>query len=112
MQMEESMQHLTDSSDITWDFWDGIFRLMRKVGIEYSRDNRFLILGLVGENKITCKEGLAILALAWRCLYAEITRSRAEDNEALLHKALARTVALLISRIKAYGEKWRKLVTE
>ena len=40
-------------------------------------------------------------------IYAEITRARIEDTALDLNKALRRTFALLISRVKAYGEKWK-----
>ena len=41
-------------------------------------------------------------------LYAEITRARVEDTALDLNKALRRTFALLISRVKAYGgKKWK-----
>ena len=51
--------------------------------------------------KIVCKEGAAILAIGWRCLYAEITRARIGGTEIKLNQALRRTFAMLISRVKA-----------
>ena len=67
----------------------------------------FLLLGITEDNKIVCKEGAAIIAIGWRCLYAEITRARIEGTEIKINQALRRTFAMLISRVKAYGEKWK-----
>ena len=78
---------------------------MRILKIKHSSTPIFIILGITETNGIVCKEGAAILAIAWRCLYAEITRARVEDTALDLNKALRRTRALLISRVKAYGEK-------
>ena len=47
------------------------------------------------------------LFLAWRCLYAEIQAERLDDRPASLDRALARFAALLISRLKAYGLRWK-----
>ena len=106
--VEESMMHLAACRDINDEFWDGVFRLMAKVNIDYNRDEKFLILGLLDEDKITCREGLGILALSWRCLYAEITKAGIEDTEVQLHRPLKRMVAMLIGRVTAYGERWRR----
>jgi len=107
-QPEESMLHLTQCVEIVDTFWDGIFRLLRILDIKYKRDERFLVTGLIGENLITCKEGLAVLSLAWRCLYAAITKARMEEIEVDLNGAIIKTVAMLIGRVRAYGEKWRR----
>ena len=92
---------------IRFEFWWDIINLMRILKIKYSNTPIFIILGITETNQIVCKEGAAILAIAWRCLYAEITRARVEDTNLDLSKALRRTFALIISRVKAYGEKWK-----
>ena len=52
----------------------------------------------------------AILALGWRCLYAEIIRCRVDQrwDDLDLRAALKRTISMLISRTTAYGEKWKR----
>ena len=97
----------TAANVIRFEFWWDIINMMRILKIEYSNTPIFIILGITEMNGIACKEGAAILAIAWRCLYAEITRARIEDTTLDLNKALRRTFALLISRVKAYGEKWK-----
>ena len=104
---EESIKHLAECSEIRSEFWWDILNLMRLLKLNYSRTPVFLLLGLTEDNKIVCKEGAAILAIGWRCLYAEITRARIEGTEIKLNQALRRTFAILISRVKAYGEKWK-----
>ena len=104
---DESIKHLAECSEIRFVFWWDILNLMRLLKLNYSRTPVFLLLGLTEDNKIVCKEGAAILAIGWRCLYAEITRARIEGTEIKLNQALRRTFAIIISRVKAYGEKWK-----
>ena len=94
-------------SEICDSFWSEILSLMNATDIKYIKTDIFIILGVIGHNKVVCNEGAAILALAWRCLYAELVQSRIDDRRPNLEKALKRTVAMLIGRITAYGEKWR-----
>ena len=81
---------------------------MKEANINYIKTDAFLILGVMGPKIVIDKEGAAILALAWRCLYAETVGARAEDREPDLETALKRMVAMLIGRVTAYGEKWRR----
>ena len=78
------------------------------MGIKFERTSIFRVLGIMSEEKIVDKEGAGLLALAWRCLYAEIVSARIESTEPDLEKALRRTVSMLVGRVKAYGEKWRR----
>ena len=50
------------------------------VGSNMTRGSS-LIWGVMGPKIVIDKEGAAILALAWRCLYAETVGARAEDIE-------------------------------
>ena len=51
-----------------------------------------------------------ILAISWRCLYAEITNSRIHNSRIDLKRALTRVFQLTITRLKAHGLKWRRWV--
>ena len=75
-----------------------------------------LILGLLPDTskgpmecKICSRETAGIIALGWRCLYAEIIRCRKDKlwEDLNLKKALSRTISMLVSRITAYGRKWK-----
>ena len=46
--------------------------------------------------------------LAWRCLYAEVVKSRIEDKRLSLDEAYKRMVAMTINRLKAQGVKWHR----
>ena len=46
--------------------------------------------------------------LAWRCLYAAIVAARVEESEVDLAGAVKRTMAMLLGRVTAHGEKWRR----
>ena len=54
------------------------------------------------------REAAALIALGWRCLYAEITHARVDNVQIDLKRALKRTIAMSIARIKAYGERWHR----
>ena len=75
------MLHLATCPDIRDEFWNEILSIMRRTGIKYQDTNKFKVLGLLNEPKTACAEGLAILSLAWRCLYAEITKAKIEQTE-------------------------------
>ena len=47
-------------------------------------------------------EGAGILFLAWRCLYAETVRARANNESLKLKHAYARVVLMSISRLKTH----------
>ena len=101
------MHHLATCSEIIDSFWSEIERIMHKTDIEYAKTDVFKIWGLIDEENTTCPEGACILAIAWRCLYAAITEARIDETPINLTKALIRTIALIHSRVTAYGEKWK-----
>ena len=49
--------------------------------------------------------------IAWRCIYAEIQRSRSENSPMRMDLALARTIDMTVSRLNAYGHKWERWVS-
>ena len=50
--------------------------------------------------------------LGHRCMYAEIQRSREEDEPLDCERALKRAVAMLIGRLRAYGSRWEGWVAD
>ncbi len=104
----ESMHHLATCSEICDAFWWEIHRLMDKLKIRNIKTDMFRILGVTGKTQTTCNEGAAILAIAWRCLYAETVGSRIDGRPPNWEKTLKRAVAMIIARVTAYGEKWRE----
>ena len=76
------------------------------LGIEYPATDISKILGVLGPNRIVSREGADILALSWRCLYAELTKASIESTAPNLEEARGRVLFMLHSRINAYGLKW------
>ena len=46
--------------------------------------------------------------MAWRILYAETVTARINGRHLNLPRAYAKLVQLIVSRVKAYGAKWRR----
>ena len=75
----------------------------------------FLLLGVYKkDNKIRVvrPEQSGMLFIAWRCLYAAVVRSRVEDKPLNLEYAYYRTLQMTITRVTAYGEKWKLWCTK
>ena len=73
----------------------------------------YLILGCIlkeGQWAVVGPATAGILAVSWRCLYAEITNTRIHHSQVNLKRALARVFQLTITRLKAHGLKWRRWV--
>ena len=105
----ESMGHLSTCIVIRRDFWDKIISLIENLGLDVPGDREaYILLGRQNDQKTMNREAAALIALGWRCLYAEITRARINNEQINLKRALKRTFAMIISRTRAYGEKWLK----
>ena len=109
----EGMLHLVECEKIREDYWFHIISLMSDLGLnppsEQDELELFLLFGMKGEDKVYDRETAGMIALAWRCLYAEIVKSRIEDKELELTKhALTRFAKMLKSRVTAYGVRWRR----
>ena len=100
------MAHLAECNFINAGFWRRVKSLMHALGMRVGRGTEWQILGKVERGKYVDKEEAGVLFVAWRCLYAECVRARIEGKELNLKRAYARTVRLLLSRTKAYGQKW------
>ena len=68
----------------------------------------YWILGRISDNKVVDNEAAGIIALAWRCLYAEITKKRIEGGHLNLQSTYARLVGMILSRLKANGYRWKR----
>ena len=61
-------------------------------------------------NKVVSPNYAIYWDLGGWCLYAAIVKSRIEQQTLNLEKALARTIAMIISRLRAYGGRWHEWV--
>jgi hypothetical protein len=63
--------------------------------------------GLVNE-KAAGQDQAGMLMIAWRCLYAEVVKARLEGGHLNFDNAYRRVIEMTISRLQAYGTKWRR----
>ena len=68
----------------------------------------FLALGIVSTHEVMSGEKSGIVDIAWRAIYADIQRVRQEGGLLNLARARQRVWSMVDSRLKAYGEKWKK----
>ena len=71
----------------------------------------FVLLGVYQETgkdpTVVRPEQSGLMFIAWRCLYAEVVRSRIDERPIDLAAAYKRTIQVTITRLKAYEEKWK-----
>ena len=80
-----------------------------------SEVHAFLVLGVYkkdNETRVVRPEQSGLLFIAWRCLYAAVVGSRVEDKPLNLEYAYYRTLQMTITRVTAYGEKWKLWCTK
>ena len=108
---KENMYHLTKCRDIHRRFWKHVLKLMDKMELDKPEHiPSFLAVGRMNTDEAANEAQTGILFLAWRCVYAEIIRARDENNAVKLEAAYKRFIGMLISRLIAYGAKWKKMV--
>ena len=105
--------HLATCSVMVEEFWKPLIKMMEEMGFETPSPEarrEFLCLGVLweaGEQKVVKPEQSGLMFIAWRCLYAAVVGSRVDDVPIDLQRAYKRTLQLTISRLRAYGEKWK-----
>ena len=103
---EESMSHLATCSKIRQGFWSKMETLVHKLGMKGGTTPRFWLFGARDDDTYVDDEEAGVIQLAWRCLYAETVHARKEKKILRMDAAYARTVLMIISRLKAQGQKW------
>ena len=110
---KETILHLVTCPVIQHEFWEPLLKLMDEMGFptpDPSEVHAFLVLGVYtadGENRVVKPEHSGMLFIAWRCLYAAVVGSRVDDKPLDLEYAYYRTLQMTITRVTAYGEKWK-----
>ena len=110
----ENQLHLGTCDIICEEFWTPLLTLMDDLGfptpVETERAS-FVLLGVYQEAgkdpTVVGPEQSGLMFIAWRCLYAEVVRSRVDERPLDLTAAYKRTMQVTITRLKAYGEKWK-----
>ena len=100
--------HLGRCPVIRRDFWTYFVDLIGEMGLEKPQDlDKFLMTGAMDEERVACEEVIGIFTIAWRCLYAEIAKGRLESVRVVLDCARRRAMAMIHSRLTAYGRSTR-----
>ena len=93
---------------------DAILGRMRwkKIGQDVSlpmtlTEIKLMILIGKTDNKVMHQETASFLAIAWRCLYREISICRIYNKEMIICKPLFEALKCLIERVRAFGKRWR-----
>ena len=106
---KESQLHLITCDILREEFWSRLFRLMTELEITEPEDETaFMITGQFNEKQTIDNKMSVIIFIAFRCLYAEIVRSREEQSLLDLDKAYTRTISMIVGRVRAYGQKWKR----
>ena len=106
-QHEESQEHLWTCQIIQQEFWGPILEDMRNLGMNPSSEAAYGILGIHRSHRAT-KEELGVLQMAWRNLYAQSVKTKLEEGEMDLPLAVYKTWRLVLSRVQAHGNLWRR----
>ena len=80
---------------------------MRNLEMNPSSEAAYSILGIHRGHRAT-KEELGVLQMAWRNLYAQSVKTKLEEGEMDLPLAVYKTWRLVLSRVQAHGNLWRR----
>ena len=98
------MHHLAVCPQLYEKFWSHILDYADDLNLQTPREGEsiamYLILGCIrkeGEWAVVDPAKAGVLAIGWRCLYAEITNVRIHNSQINLRRALARVFQLTIA---------------
>ena len=103
----ENIEHLIDCPVIHAEFWSEVLSTLRHFEFPPADDTRaLLLLGMTSAEKPAPPEVYGFITLAWRALYAELTRAHIEKKSPNLQNAFSRACLLTHTRLTAYGHGW------
>jgi hypothetical protein len=106
---QENQLHLCECDVIWEEYWKPIVKVLTDCEMPEPEDRgAFLALGIVSTHEVMSGEKSGIVDIAWRVIYADIQRVRQEGGLLNLARARQRVWSMVDSRLKAYGEKWKK----
>ena len=109
----ESMLHLCQCSKLHEQYWDFFFNFIHHMGFTIPINKvAFLATRRYTNKSVAPEEVIGIFSIAWRCLYAEITKTRLENHIFTLKDAKRRAICLLHSRLTAYGKLCKDFSSE
>ena len=108
---QENALHLCNCPVITDEYWDHVIELLTKLGMDPPEHTpAFIALGRIDSTNQIVNELAGIMALAWRCIYAEIVESRKTGSPLSTEKAHDRLISMVHSRTVAEASRWKKWV--
>ena len=82
--------------------------MIEKLELPYLENTKaFVLTGAASQTKAASPAQLGFLHIMTRCLYAEMVSARIEGTRPNLKKVYSRGLDMVITRLKAYGSKWR-----
>ena len=108
---QENALHLCSCPVITDEYWDQVIEILTNLGMDPPEHKpAFIALGRIDEDNQIRNELAGIMALAWRCIYAEIVSSRKNNTPLSTEKAHDRLISMVHSRTVAEANKWKRWV--
>ena len=108
-----SMLHLCECEDMHTQYWDFFFNLSHHLGFDLPEHKPvFLATRCFSCKKMAPEEVIGIFSIAWRCLYAELTKSRLENHIFSAKDAKRRAICMIHCRLTAYGKLCRNFSVE
>ena len=107
----ENQTHLFRCRKIQVGFWEPVNKAMKDLGFQGAENNETYWIGCQrtgGLDEAVTREEYDMIAMAWRNLYAETVKARMDDKTLNLKRAIWTWARLVLSRVKAYGNKWHK----
>lgn len=106
---QENQLHLCECEVMWEEYWKPIVAVLTDCEMPEPEDRAaFLALGIVTQDEVVSGEKSGVIDIAWRVLYADIQKVRQEGGLLNLSRARQRLWSMIDSRLKAYGEKWKK----
>ena len=103
------MYHLTKCQKTRNEYWNKILELLEKLEQDTPEHiPSFLAVGRMDEEEVANEVQAGVMFIAWRCLYAELMSVREEGTLPNLKGAYKRCIRMIISRLTAYGAKWKR----
>ena len=111
----ESMLHLAECGMIYALYWSHFFALAEESSLRIPTwENRtlFIALGIMDKRTSAKEELIGIFSIAWRCLYAEINRSRMEEVPFKMENAKRRAFCMIYNRLRGYAKACKDFCNE
>ena len=109
------MLHLAECGMIYALYWSAFFELAEEAGLPtpgFDTRTLFLALGIKDKKTRANEELIGVFSIAWRCLYAEITRSRLDHATLNLTSAKRRAFCMIANRLRGYAKACKDFCNE